>query len=240
MLILVENGCPINAVFTADTGMEFPEMYEHLARLDKYLYENRGIHITILRHPKGFEYFMFDVPQQKKQAIERRIALNQSLNGYGWPGVFVRWCTGQLKTHLINKEVKRLKQEKNAIQYIGIAADEEKRCKSDPQIRYPLVDLGITEKLALQICYEHGFDFGDLYEIYNRASCWCCPLQRIDELRKLRRHHPELWAHLLEMDRRALAQFGDTPLGWFKKGWTVQKLDERFAKEELDEKEKAA
>lgn len=240
MLILVENDYPINAVFTADTGMEFPEMYEHLARLDKYLYENRGIHITVLRHPKGFEYLMFEVPQQKKQAIERWVTLNQSLTGYGWLGVFVRWCTGQLKTHLINKEVNRLKQNKNAIQCIGIAADEGKRCKDDSKIRYPLVELGVTEKLALQICYEHGFDFGGLYEIYNRASCWCCPLQRIDELHKLRRHHPELWAHLLEMDRRALAQFGDTPLGWFKKGWTVQKLDERFAKEDLNEKEKVA
>ena len=41
----------------------------------------------------------------------------------------------------------------------------------------------ITEAKALQICYDQGFDWGGLYEIYHRASCWCCPLQRIDELR---------------------------------------------------------
>ena len=55
----------------------------------------------------------------------------------------------------------------------------------------------------------------DRYEIYHRASCWCCPFQRIDELRKLRKHHPELWEKLLELDRRALAQFGTGPLGQF-------------------------
>ena len=29
---------PINMVLSADTGMEFPEMYAHLAKLDEHLY----------------------------------------------------------------------------------------------------------------------------------------------------------------------------------------------------------
>ena len=80
--------------------------------------------------------------------------------------------------------------------YVGIAADEPKRIKSE---HYPLVDWGITEKEALQICYDRGYDFGGLYQIYHRCSCWCCPLQGIGELRKLRQHHPELWERLQEM-----------------------------------------
>lgn len=134
-----------------------------------------------------------------------------------------------LKTHLINKEVNRLKAEKNALHYVGIAADEVKRCKQE---QYPLVEWGITEAQALQICYNHGFDFGGLYEIYHRVSCWCCPLQRIDELRKLRHHHPQLWEKLREMDDRARAQFGSGPLGQFKQNWSIERLEERFALEE--------
>ena len=118
------------------------------------------------------------------------------------------------------------------MQYIGIAADEAKRCKTDKGKSYPLVDWGITEAEALQICYDRGFRFGGLYEVYNRASCWCCPFQRIGELRKLRSHHPELWARLLDMDSRARSQFGSTPLGRFTKNWSVAELDERFAREE--------
>lgn len=137
--------------------------------------------------------------------------------------------TGQLKTHLISKEVNRLKKEKNAVHYVGIAADEPKRIKND---QYPLVEWGITEAQALRICYDRGFDWSGLYEIYHRCSCWCCPLQRIDELRKLRKHHPELWARLLELDRRAIAQFGHTPLGQFRQNWTVGQLEQRFASEE--------
>ena len=52
------------------------------------------------------------------------------------------------------------------------------------------------------------------------------------ELRKLRQHHPELWRRLLDMDRRAIEMYGDTPLGRFKENWTVEKLDQRFADEE--------
>lgn len=229
LLLMIERGMPIDAVLTADTGMEFPEMYDHLRRLDDYLFHERGIHLTTLRHPKGFEYLMFEEPKQKQSSIENRQRLGVPLNGNGWPGVKVRWCTGQLKTHLISKEVNRLKKERNALHYIGIAADEPARIKDD---QYPLVDWGITEKDALQICYDRGYDWGGLYEIYHRCSCWCCPLQRIDELRKLRHHHPELWQRLMALDKRAIEQFGNNPLGQFKQNWTVEALEERFAEEE--------
>ena len=75
-------------------------------------------------------------------------------------------------------------------------------------------------------------DVGGLDRIYHRCSCWGCPFQRISELRNLRKHHPELWKRLLEMDERARAQFGDTPLGRFKTNCTVLDLEHRFAKEE--------
>ena len=104
----------------------------------------------------------------------------------------------------------------------------------------PLVEWGITEADALQVCYDRGFDFGGLYKIYNRASCWCCPFQRIGELRKLRRHHPELWARLMELDRKVIAQFGAGPLGQFRKDWTVAQLEARFAKEERKAEASAA
>lgn len=229
LLLMIERGMPIDVVLNTDTGMEFPEMYEHLARVDDYLYQKRGLHITTLRHPKGFEWLMFEEPKQKASCIANRERLGIPLYGNGWPGITVRWCTGQLKTHLINKEVNRLKAEKNALHYVGIAADEVKRCKQE---QYPLVEWGITEAQALQICYNHGFDFGGLYEIYHRVSCWCCPLQRIDELRKLRHHHPQLWEKLREMDDRARAQFGSSPLGQFKQNWSIERLEERFALEE--------
>lgn len=228
LLLMIEKDMPIDMVLTADTGMEFPEMYDHLARVDEHLYRERGIHLTVLRHPKGFEWLMFDEPKQKAASIERRKRLGIPLYGNGWPGVKVRWCTGQLKTHLIHKAVNELKGNHRALHYVGIAADEPQRIKDK---QYPLVDWNIPEKEALQICYDRGFHWDGLYEIYHRCSCWCCPFQRIDELRKLRTQHPELWARLRAMDARAIAQFGHNPLGQFRQNWTVEQLEQRFAAE---------
>ena len=171
LLLMIERGLPIDAVLTADTGMEFPEMYEHLQKLDDYLFAERGLHLTWLRHPKGFEWLMFEEKKQRPASIENRQRLGVSLYGNGWPGPRVRWCTGQLKTHLIHKEINRLKGQYKAVSYVGIAADEPKRIKNE---RYPLMDWGITEKEALRICYDRGYDFGGLYQIYRRCSCWCC------------------------------------------------------------------
>ncbi len=102
---------------------------------------------------------------------------------------------------------------------------------------YPLVEWDITEAEALQICYDRGFYWDGLYELYRRCSCWCCPFQRIDELRTLRHHHPELWAKLRDLDERAIGQFGHTPLGRFKDNWSVEQLEQRFAVEDAARKE---
>lgn len=233
LLLMIEKGMPIDAVLWADTGMEFPEMYGHLKKVDAFLYKERGLHITTLKHPRGFEWLMFEEEKVKEEAIERRIQANLPLKGNGWPGIRVRWCTGQLKTHLLSKKVNELKKSCNAIHYVGIAYDEKERCKKEC---YPLVEWKITEKEALEICYDRGFDFGGLYEIYHRASCWCCPFQRIGELRKLRVHHPELWKKLMELDHRAFEMFGTSPLGKFKQNWSIDQLEERFSKEEQEER----
>ena len=52
---MLEKGMPIDCVLYADTTMEFPEMEAHIAKLDNLLCQKRGIHITTLRHPHGFE-----------------------------------------------------------------------------------------------------------------------------------------------------------------------------------------
>lgn len=40
LLLMIERGLPINTVLWADTGMEFPEMYDHIRKVDDYLYRS--------------------------------------------------------------------------------------------------------------------------------------------------------------------------------------------------------
>lgn len=209
LLMMLERGEQIDEIITCDTGMEFPEMYQHLEKLEKEI----GRSFTRLKAPYGFEHLMFD--------YERKRGKFQGKCGYGWPRPHARWCTSKLKTDVINRYFRELSQQKTVIQCVGIALDEAWRAKDK---RYPLIEYGITERQALDYCYSRGYDWGGLYEVFSRVSCWCCPLQPIKELRKLRKHFPGLWEQLRKMDDRS----------WntFRIDYDTQQLEDRFALED--------
>ncbi|MBQ9784271.1 MAG: phosphoadenosine phosphosulfate reductase family protein [Clostridia bacterium] len=209
LLMMHERGMRIDEVVFADTGMDFPQMHDHIARIERTV----GMPVTVVRHELGFEHMMLDhVLAKGKRQGER---------GYGWPRPNARWCTSKLKTDLIAAYFAELRKTRDVVQYVGIAADEAHRVKGE---RYPLVEWGVTEAEALRYCYERGFDWGGLYGMFNRVSCWCCPLQGIPELRTLRRNFPDLWEKLLEMDERSF--------NTFRIDYSARQLEERFAAED--------
>ena len=211
LLRMLEEGMPVDIILFCDTGIEFDGMYHHIDQLEQYI----GRPITRLKAPESFEYYFYEYTPKRK---------NPNLNGYcsmSWAGPHTRWCTGMLKTRIIKRYLHKLEQEYTVIQYIGIAVDEPKRVKEH---RYPLVDWHMTEADCLAYCRERGFDWDGLYDIFSRVSCWCCPLQSLDGLRKLRRHFPELWEKLRCMDNHTWRKF--------TKRYTVEQLEIRFAFEE--------
>ena len=210
LLMMLERGMQIDDIIFCDTTMEFPAMYEHIDRVEQYI----GRKITRLKPPHSFVYYFAE--------YEKTRGKNKGKRGYGWPRMWQRWCTRLLKKEPTQRY---LKSAGDYTQYIGIAADEPKRHVNIPQNTvHPLYDWGITEKMALQYCYNHGFNWGGLYEQFRRVSCWCCPMQRISELRSLRKFHPDLWQKLLEMDKMVKYDF--------RPDWSVQKLEYRFAMED--------
>lgn len=206
---------PLHEVIYCDTGMEFPAMVEHINRLEQ-IFTGTGIKFTRLKSEKSFEDIMFH--RKRRDGIE----------GAGWPGPRCRWCTGLLKTRLLDDYKKYLNQKFTIVSLVGFAADEEHRLNrknnQDGSYQYPLMNWGWTEADCLKYCYDHGFDWGGLYELFHRVSCWCCPLQGLNELRKLRKNFPDLWARLLDMDRRSWRKF--------RSDYSVDELEIRFAFEE--------
>lgn len=210
LLMMAERKMPINLILYCDVGVEFPAMYQHLEKLEQFL----GIPITRIKADKTFEHYLLDHPVAVRNGNAPRI-------GYGWAGPRMRWCTSRMKTDVIAAYLRPMKKDYELIQYVGIAADEAHRVKDKC---YPLVDWEVTEKQALAYCYEKGFDFGGLYELFDRVSCWCCPLQGLVELRALRTHFPELWKQLREWDKQSWRQF--------RADYSVEELERRFTFEE--------
>ena len=141
--------------------------------------------------------------------------------GFSWPGPRNRWCTATLKTRIINSYLRGLSKDYTIVQYIGIAADEPQRVREH---NYPLVDWGMTEADCLAYCKERGFDCDGLYDIFHRVSCWLCPLQSFEELRKLRRHFPDLWEKLRWLDKQTWRSY--------LKNYSAEQLEVRFSFED--------
>jgi 3'-phosphoadenosine 5'-phosphosulfate sulfotransferase (PAPS reductase)/FAD synthetase len=227
LLRLIELGRPVDEVIFCDTYKEFPQMYKHVEKIKQYI-ESLNIKFTTLKSPKSFDEWMFEYEPKRRNPEQFYEKYGEKASGKGWPTPTARWCTGTFKIKIVEKYMKNFSKRTVIHQYIGIAADETKRldrinAKNGNKI-YPLVEWNWTEIDALEYCYAKGYDWDGLYEIFDRVSCWCCPLQSLEELRKLRKHFPELWQELRDMDKRTWQSF--------RKDFTVEQLEIRFALEE--------
>ena len=198
----------LDEVIMYDTGMEFQAIYNEWAALVKLLDKN-GIKHTVLHPEYSFCWQMFERPVNVGKENEHL--------GYSWCGGTCRWGTADKRTIL-----GKYAEDRDAIVLVGIAADEPERQEKEfkPYKRFPLIEWKMTEADCLAYCYEKGYDWGGLYRHFKRVSCWCCPLQSLDELRQLYKYFPSLWQKLREWDGRT----------WrgFRKDYNVRELEVRF------------
>ena len=154
LLMMLEKGMPVDDIIFCDTGMEFPQMYEHIDKVEQYI----GRKITRLKAENSFEYMMLDYTKTKGERLGQK--------GYGWATMLARWCTTYFKTQITSRYLKEIKY----LSYIGIAYDEPKRHENIPEnVRHPLFDWQITEKQALSTCYKHGFTWGGVVRRFRQS-----------------------------------------------------------------------
>ncbi|MCK9479288.1 MAG: phosphoadenosine phosphosulfate reductase family protein [Firmicutes bacterium] len=220
LLAMLEKNMPIDLILFCDTGLEFPEMYAHLDKLEKFI----GRKITRVRAERSFEYYFLHAPIKRRNEAQFCVQFGKHYTGYGWAGPKMRWCTSVLKDIPRERFLRSLRKEHKIIEYIGIAADETYRLlrkrNQKPNHVHPLVDWNMTEADCLKYCYDRGFDWNELYERFSRASCWCCPLQSLSELRKLMHYYPKLWEQLKVWEKQTWRKF--------RADYSVTELESRF------------
>jgi len=204
LLMMLDREMPIDYVVFVDTTKEFPQVYRHLDKLEKYISP-----LKIIKFSFDYDYYF------EKHVLVR--GKRKGEMGYGFPGVRSRWCTG-FKKDIIHKFCKSLGD--NVIKYIGIAYDERKRIKNNPNLMYPLVKWEVTEKMALEYCYSKGFDWEGLYEVIPRTSCYCCPFKSIKQLEAIYRNFPDLWEKMRNMQKIAKNKF--------RADYSIFDLEEKF------------
>lgn len=201
---LIELGCPLDEVMFYDTGMEFQAIYDER---DRFLRAHPEIKYVEFKPEEPFYQSMFvrPVPKKGTKAIHKY--------GYGWCGGVCRWGTTAK-----NKAMDDYAKSKNAIVYVGIAADEANRTEGAPEWKqYPLIDWNMTEADCLAFCYVRGVQWleGDicLYDILDRVSCWCCRNKNLKELEGMYRYLPEYWGRLRGIEHQLGVPMKDQS-GW--------------------------
>lgn len=201
LLQMMERGENIVDVVFFDTGWEYVQMHEHLEQLESFI----GRKITRLTPRVSFGFWFAQHKVFHRNGNLHRI-------GLGWPSPSRRWCTKE-KTRAIHTYCNALTWQGHDIpivQCIGFAADEYSRMEEHyaknkiayQDFRYPLIEYRMTEADCLAYCKKRGFHWGGLYNVFSRVSCFCCPLQSVENLQDTRKIFPDLWQRMLEMEAR--------------------------------------
>ena len=121
-----------------------------------------------------------------------------------------------------------LKEHKNAIEYVGVAIDEQERLIALKNLKGNKISLleqfGHTEAMALEKCKQYDL----LSPIYyrgktTRSGCWNCPNQSVESFARLKIEHPDKWQMLVDLSLTPnLCSYG------FKYGTTIQQLDKQI------------
>jgi Phosphoadenosine phosphosulfate reductase family len=178
----------------SDTGVELPETYDYLDRLESVL----GIEIARISAMEEFDV------EAKPGRSAFDVALYEHFAGF-LPSPRARWCTRIMKI----APFERFVGSDRAYSYIGIRADENRQgylgtggagakpvvISERPNVTpvYPYKDDGVGLEDVGRILESAGLGLPEYYEWRSRSGCYFCFYQQIGEWQGLKERHPELF-----------------------------------------------
>ncbi len=183
LIVAKRLGVSIDRVVFADLqDADFPQMKDMLYKLQDFI----GIEFEIIKAPFTFEEKFF-------QPVKR----GNWIRPYrGFPPTVGKacWIKRDMKINPINKWVKS-NNLTGYVRHFGFAKGEEDRLACQPDAVSLLIEQGITEAGAREICESEGL-LNPLYNHFLRLGCWFCPKKSLRSWYMLWLHYPELWQKL--------------------------------------------
>ena len=190
---MLDAGMPLDYVILTDTGVEFPEMYEYIKKVDQRLRE-RGLELTVLQHKRGetFEDWCFGkVTRGKREGMIRGLPMVTQ------PCYWKR----ESKVYPFDKFLKD-NGIGEYIQYIGYTYSERKRAQvKDTNQRFLLIEMKKCEADAAKKLAELDL-VNPLYENFERTGCYFCPYQKVRGFFLLWKLHKERWDYMVDVEQR--------------------------------------
>lgn len=222
-ILALEHGEPLDmavyceVMFDQEISGEVPEHREFVYEKMIPFLEDNGVPVQVVRGKRTYiDCFYQRICKSKKEGR----------NGKHWGFPYGAGCyiNNFCKMNPMNRFFKENGLQ-DAIQYVGIAADEQKRlARLDGVKRISLLaKYGYTEAMAAELCKERGL-YSPVYEYSKRNGCWFCPNCRMSEFAEFKRRHPDLWQRLLDLDKvENLVSYG------FCYGRTIEEVDREIS-----------
>ena len=199
IILAHENNEPLDLIifsevmFDENISGELPEHIDFVHKAIK-VFEDWGYKVKILHSDKTYmNLFHQKIYKSKKE--------ERNGKSYGFPMSGKCVINSRCKMKPIRKFWKSI--DDDYVQYVGIAIDEPKRLdrivKTNNTISL-LEKYGYTEQMAKELCKKYDL-LSPVYDIAGRQGCWFCPNKREAEMRHLRKHHPDLWEMLLDLEK---------------------------------------
>lgn len=217
---------PITRIIFADTGFEFPQLYDYFDEIQAYLDKNypNCPKVEILKPGNAsgtgvgtiswHERFYGKITRGKAKGRTRGAPLQ----------AYPCWWARDSKIEPLEKAHKTSEKV-----YIGIAADESHRMTKDRRKQgryvYPLVDWNWSEDMCHDYLDSPAVSMvNPLYTQYRRLGCFHCIKQPLQSWHSTWQNHPDLWEKSKYWDRESIRISGHS----LRQDFTLEELEARF------------
>jgi len=194
----------VDLILFADTGGEMPETYEYIEIMNKWLESHDMPEITVVKYTDkngnrltleqecldgkklpSIAYGFKTCSQKHKMSVQEKFCNNYK------PCIDI-WAKGEKVIRSIGYDAGEERRKTNAIAFDIV----NKKYKN----MYPLIDIWEWDREdCIRIIKEEGLP------LPGKSSCFFCPSMKKQEIRDLRKKHPDLFQRAVDMEDLAQA-----------------------------------
>ena len=203
MLIgLYRHKIPIDYILFADTGAEFPHIYQAMDAMNIWLAEHELPEITVVRNVDRFG---------NRLSLETECLRSKSLPSiaYGYKKCSQKHKIGpQDKFCNNNAQCREIWQAGGKVnKYLGLDAGEQKRHEKaleydakDKKYHkvYPLIEWGWDREKCIEVIQQEGLTPP------GKSSCFFCPNMKREEIVRLKTEYPDLFQRVVALEQNAI------------------------------------
>ena len=179
---LIELNYQIDEIIFADTGFEFPEIYEHIDQVEKVI--GRSI-IKLKTNILFHDWASGKITRGKNKGMIRGLPLKY----------YPCWWSRESKFKVLDQYIGHNNR------YIGIAYDEQKRIRDHKGYIYPLNDLKMSENDCI-IYLKSINQLKPIHTKFKHTGCYWCPKQSQRSLDLLEKDYPDLYKKRCELFKK--------------------------------------